>query len=154
MSCTVYLLANERRGTYVGATVDLTRRLRQHNGELAGGSKQTAERGPWRLVVTVTGFACWRDALSFEFAWRRHCRRAARTDGWRHRALLRLLERPSPRVDLLTVHVHEGREFFSCVKSNSAHNGFGGCRISGSESIHCDGGDLCDLVFEERRFPV
>lgn len=121
MPPTVYLLDNDRCGTYIGATTDVTRRLRQHNGELVGGSRQTAGRGPWRLALAITGFAQWKDALKFEFAWRRHCRRMVRSAGWRQRALLRLLARPrwsstSPCVAdvALKVHAHDDdARFFS-----------------------------------------
>lgn len=65
----VYLLADvaERR-TYVGFTTNVSRRLRQHNGELAGGARATRGRGPWVIA------GCWTsprwtsaDALSFEW---------------------------------------------------------------------------------------
>jgi len=38
---------------YVGATVDITRRLRQHNGELRGGAKRTSSGRPWKVVALV-----------------------------------------------------------------------------------------------------
>ena len=37
----VYLLVSTNGNTYVGATVDLTRRLRQHNKEIKGGAHAT-----------------------------------------------------------------------------------------------------------------
>ena len=37
----VYLLLSTKGTTYVGATVNLARRLRQHNRELKGGAKLT-----------------------------------------------------------------------------------------------------------------
>ena len=35
----VYLLVSTKGNTYVGATVDLNRRLRQHNKEIKGGAE-------------------------------------------------------------------------------------------------------------------
>ena len=61
-----YLLTNGRR-TYVGKTNDIGRRLRQHNGELAGGARTTRGQGPWALVWTLDGFVNERDALQFEY---------------------------------------------------------------------------------------
>jgi len=40
----VYLLVAEDGATYVGATVDLEHRLRQHNGQIGGGAKATHVR--------------------------------------------------------------------------------------------------------------
>ena len=40
----VYLLVSSDSGTYVGATVDLNRRLRQHNKEIKGGAKYTSSK--------------------------------------------------------------------------------------------------------------
>ena len=93
--------------TYVGATVDVARRLRQHNGELAGGARRTtarcaprpkpggAEGSPqtWRVACTVGGFRTWSEALKFEFALRRvGARRVRRWDlDGRRRALEVLL---------------------------------------------------------------
>ena len=51
--------------TYVGVTTDVQRRLRQHNGELAGGAAATAGR-QWRVVTTFQGFDSKHHALQFE----------------------------------------------------------------------------------------
>lgn len=66
----VYILESSNRtgNTYVGATVDLTRRLRQHNKELAGGAHATSVHGnTWRRVCNVSGFPTWSAALQFEW---------------------------------------------------------------------------------------
>lgn len=85
MAAVVYLLRSQPTGrTYVGCSVHLPRRLRQHNGGLAGGAAQTATGRPWALVCTVEGFSDRRDALRFEFAWRRAHRRLFRGGGVRY----------------------------------------------------------------------
>jgi len=49
----VYILIAVQDGrTYVGVTVDVPRRLRQHNGELVGGAKSTRPFRPWSLAKT------------------------------------------------------------------------------------------------------
>ena len=58
-----------RSKTYVGATVNPDRRLRQHNGEISGGARATRGRA-WRRVFLIGGFAEERDALRFEWRWK------------------------------------------------------------------------------------
>lgn len=92
----VYLLSTlDEKSTYVGATVDLHHRLRQHNGEIKGGAKYTTSRGAWKRVLYVTGFPTWSDALRFEWRWKQLGRKAKVKKGSsidrRKRALLQLL---------------------------------------------------------------
>lgn len=75
----VYLLAAVTR-TYVGATQDLERRLRQHNGELKGGAKYTKSQRPWRVVLVVCGFRNFSEALMFEWAWKHAAPISSSTD--------------------------------------------------------------------------
>jgi putative endonuclease len=37
--------------TYVGVAVDVERRARQHNGELAGGARSTRAGRPWHIAI-------------------------------------------------------------------------------------------------------
>lgn len=46
----VYLLRCADDTLYAGVATDLERRVRQHNGELVGGSRYTRVRRPVRLV--------------------------------------------------------------------------------------------------------
>lgn len=65
------LLSADQRCTYVGITNNMARRLRQHNGELAGGAKYTTRRSvkqPWSIACTVSGFRTKVEALQFEWA--------------------------------------------------------------------------------------
>jgi structure-specific endonuclease subunit SLX1 len=79
MSWNVYLLLSNTGLTYVGATVDLDHRLRQHNGELAGGAHAThmriAQGNAWERVCHIRGFPDWRTALQFEWALKHHSRK-------------------------------------------------------------------------------
>ena len=56
----VYLLVSSDNATYVGATVDLERRLRQHNKEIKGGAHATgakvAKGETWVRAAHVSGF--------------------------------------------------------------------------------------------------
>jgi len=59
--------------TYIGATNDPAHRLRQHNGELAGGAKATKGK-QWTQAFYVSGFPDWSNTLQFEWAWKRQSR--------------------------------------------------------------------------------
>ena len=67
----VYILQslNEKHPnrTYVGYTVDIGRRIRQHNGEIKGGAAYTRVGRPYKLVCYVEGFETKSDAMSFEW---------------------------------------------------------------------------------------
>lgn len=47
----VYLLRCADNTLYCGVTTDLARRVRQHNGEMAGGARYTRARRPVTLVL-------------------------------------------------------------------------------------------------------
>jgi predicted GIY-YIG superfamily endonuclease len=53
--------------TYNGSTNHLTRRLRQHNGEIVGGAKATRGKGPWTYLAIWEGFDSYKEALSCEW---------------------------------------------------------------------------------------
>ena len=71
----VYCLATceEPVQTYIGATIDVNRRLDQHNtGCKAGGAKATSRRpSGWMRICYVEGFQDNHQALSFEWHWKR-----------------------------------------------------------------------------------
>jgi len=75
----VYLLESTKNATYVGATVDLGRRLRQHNKEISGGAHATSakvKKGElWTRVCHVSGFPDWSAALQFEWRWKQLSRK-------------------------------------------------------------------------------
>jgi structure-specific endonuclease subunit SLX1 len=110
MSYFVYLLyANASSGqqTYVGATVDLDHRLRQHNKEIKGGARATSaqvERGEtWERVCHVAGFPTWNAALQFEWRWKQITRKLpARMDPLERRIqalrMLLALDRPTSKA--------------------------------------------------------
>jgi len=77
----VYLLVSDSGATYVGATVDVDRRLRQHNKELVGGAHLTAAKvakgESWTRHCYVSGFPDWSAALQFEWRWKQLSRKIA-----------------------------------------------------------------------------
>ncbi|CAI5481779.1 unnamed protein product [Closterium sp. Yama58-4] len=76
----VYLLLSaDCRKTYVGVTMDVQRRVKQHNGEVVGGAKSTRAGRPWTLVGAVEGFRTRSEAFQFEWRWKNP--RTIRGDG-------------------------------------------------------------------------
>ena len=75
----VYLLVSTNGNTYVGATIDLDRRLRQHNKEIKGGAYATgikvAQGETWTRAAHVSGFPDWQAALQFEWRWKQLSRK-------------------------------------------------------------------------------
>jgi structure-specific endonuclease subunit SLX1 len=75
----VYLLYSTKGNTYVGATVDLERRLRQHNKEIKGGARATGikvEQGEeWTRACHISGFPDWQATLQFEWRWKQLSRK-------------------------------------------------------------------------------
>jgi structure-specific endonuclease subunit SLX1 len=88
------LVCRDSAKTYIGATVDPDRRLRQHNGALVGGARATAGN-TWDRAVLVSGFPNQTAALQFEWAWKFHSRRLGKRGlPGRIEALWKLLDSP------------------------------------------------------------
>jgi len=64
---------------YVGATTDPVRRLRQHNGEIKGGGKYSAQHRPWVPRALYGPYGGRSDAQKAEYALKHGKRSVART---------------------------------------------------------------------------
>ena len=66
-----YILCNTdekyKNCSYVGYTVNPARRIRQHNGEIVGGSKSTHKKGHWEFFCVISGFKTSNNAMSCEW---------------------------------------------------------------------------------------
>ena len=62
------------QSSYIGATVDPCKRLRQHCGVLVGGARRTRGR-LWHYKCVISGFRTWREALCYEWSFKYHSRR-------------------------------------------------------------------------------
>ena len=75
----VYLLVCSDNTTYIGATVDLDRRLKQHNKELSGVAHATSIKvikGEfWTRACYISEFPDWTAALQFEWRWKQLSRK-------------------------------------------------------------------------------
>lgn len=70
----VYFIESTNGSTYIGATVNLDKRIRQHNKELKGGATATSikvnQGEAWTYVCYVENFPTWNEALKFEWRWK------------------------------------------------------------------------------------
>ena len=70
----VYFIKSTNGSTYIGATVDLDKRIRQHNKEIKGGATATSikvNQGEiWCYHCYVENFPSWNEALKFEWRWK------------------------------------------------------------------------------------
>ena len=103
----VYLLLSSDNSTYVGATVDVERRLRQHNSEIKGGAIATTTKvnkgETWIRACHIEGFPDWKSALQFEWRWKQITRKMALKIHPLHRRMIALkqllsLERPTTKA--------------------------------------------------------
>lgn len=103
----VYLLVSDSGATYVGATINLDRRLRQHNKEITGGAHATSVKvkqgETWRRACHVKNFPDWQAALQFEWRWKQISRKLSRDLVPLERRLMALkklleLERPTSKA--------------------------------------------------------
>jgi len=100
----VYFIKSTHGSTYIGATVDLDRRIRQHNKLIVGGAHATsmkvAKGEMWSYYCYVENFPTYNEALKFEWRWKQLSRQiqkecpALNPTEKRLEALKRLLELP------------------------------------------------------------
>ena len=104
-----YCLESDSGTTYIGSSVDVDRRLRQHNGEIKGGARVTSRGSGWKRVCHIVGFPNSKAALQFEWKWKRvsqslHGRPIER----RIKALLEMLNQESTTSSSLPFSEYEG----------------------------------------------
>jgi structure-specific endonuclease subunit SLX1 len=79
----VYFIQSTNGSTYIGATVNLDKRIRQHNKEIKGGAKATSVKvnqgETWSYVCYVENFPNWNEALKFEWRWKQISRQIQKT---------------------------------------------------------------------------
>jgi predicted GIY-YIG superfamily endonuclease len=64
--CVYAISSPSTKKSYVGATTNHLRRLRQHNSEIKGGAKYTRGATDWRYIFRVDGFV---DTQALQFEW-------------------------------------------------------------------------------------
>ena len=70
----VYFIESTNGSTYIGATVNLDKRIRQHNKEIKGGATATSNKvlagEVWTYHCYVENFPSFNEALKFEWRWK------------------------------------------------------------------------------------
>tara|TARA_B100000900_G_scaffold415334_1_gene444838 strand:+ start:354 stop:737 length:384 start_codon:yes stop_codon:yes gene_type:complete len=70
----VYFIESTHGSTYIGATVNLEKRIRQHNKEITGGATATSikvsQGEKWNYYCYVENFPTYNEALKFEWRWK------------------------------------------------------------------------------------
>jgi predicted GIY-YIG superfamily endonuclease len=94
------LVSTDGKATYVGATVDPQRRLRQHNQELVGGARATKRKDHWDFFCYCGPFEKIR-ALQFEWRWKHLARKEKGTPLERRQTALEKLLLENEDVSVL-----------------------------------------------------
>jgi len=110
----VYFIESTNGYTYIGATVDLDKRIRQHNKEIKGGATATSikvNNGEiWSYVCYIENCPTWTAALQCEWRWKQLSRQIQKENPHekprkkRLDALKKLLEldKPTSKAELFT----------------------------------------------------
>lgn len=139
MSFFVYLLLSTSGCTYIGATVDLERRLRQHNKEIKGGAAATGQKvtkgETWERVVHIKGFPDWTAALQFEWRWKQISRQLKESVPIKRRllALQRLisLDKPTTKAKMYSEWVLSGEVVIENEEVTALYDELGGAYCIG-----------------------
>ena len=102
----VYFIKSTNGSTYIGATVNLDKRIRQHNKEIKGGATATSikvlQGEIWSYHCYVENFPSYNEALKFEQRWKQISRQLQKKNPSQHpiekrmEALKTLLELDKP----------------------------------------------------------
>ena len=107
MSYFVYFIESTNGSTYIGATVNLDKRIRQHNKEIKGGATATSikvnQGETWRYICYIENFPEWNEALKFEWRWK-HISRQLQKNNPKQNPKERRLEALDKLLKLLLLH--------------------------------------------------
>ena len=105
----VYFIKSTNGSTYIGATVNLDKRIRQHNKELKGGATATSQKvsqgEKWDYYCYVENFPSWNEALKFE---------------WRWKQISRQIQKKNPRINPTEKRLEALNQLLQLEKSTSS----------------------------------
>ena len=104
----VYFIKSSNGSTYIGATVNLEKRLRQHNKIIKGGAKATSikvDQGEeWKYHCYVENFPNYNEALKFE---------------WRWKQISRIIQKKNPKINPVIKRLEALKKLLELEKSTS-----------------------------------
>ena len=104
----VYFIKSSNGSTYIGATVNLERRLRQHNKIIKGGAKATSikvDQGEeWKYHCYVENFPNYNEALKFE---------------WRWKQISRIIQKKNPQINPVSKRLEALKKLLELDKPTS-----------------------------------
>ena len=131
MSFFVYLLLSSDNSTYIGSTIDLDRRLRQHNKEIKGGAYATGSKvdkgETWVRVAHIEGFPDWKSALQFEWRWKQLTRKLTIKAKPIHKRIIALkqlltLDKPTSKAKLYTEWENPPKVVLEDIETRNYYN--------------------------------
>ena len=104
----VYFIKSSNGSTYIGATVNLEKRLRQHNKIIKGGAKATSikvDQGEeWKYHCYVENFPNYNEALKFE---------------WRWKQISRIIQKKNPQINPVSKRLEALKKLLELDKPTS-----------------------------------
>jgi predicted GIY-YIG superfamily endonuclease len=120
-----YLIKDVTNKTYIGATCNIEKRLKQHNGILSGGAKYTKSGTSWKYVCIISDIPEWRSALQIEWKWKNICRTKYKnikcTITRRLYALKYLLSLEKPTTNSIPYHLYPNNIVTSIIWYSDEH---------------------------------
>ena len=106
--------------TYIGATNNFTRRIKQHNRQISGGAKAT-QGHQWKPIIHVAGFVDRHQLLRFEWFWK-HCIKTTTERGIYRR--ITMLEHLFMKPEWHHLEIYTNEEIAPFISCSQKINGF------------------------------
>jgi len=118
MTLICYCIQNSNKNkTYIGATNEFSRRIRQHNGIISGGAKST-KGDKWTPIIHISGFIDRHELLRFEWFWK-HCYKSSTRGVYKRVEMLEYLLKKNEWQHLVVYTNYDIGCFIDCFQNIS-----------------------------------
>lgn len=115
MTLICYCIQNSNKNkTYIGATNDFSRRIRQHNGIISGGAKST-KGDKWSPIIHIYGFIDRHQLLRFEWFWK-HCYKSNTRGVFKRIEMLEYLLKKTEWQNLKVLTNYDIGAYIDCIQ--------------------------------------